>query len=295
MLFHRGLQHFGRQAEEVVANAAHQHHGIFNQPRDLGQKPCVFDNLKPGGKSHVGGVMPDRIGPRGRVEHDMRAGKFGLVVFKARDFDLIGRKEPVSARGVPGCDPIDGQRHNLGPGFIADDAEDRMQRADPFQTARAPPHRLGPWEVTDRLFQHFGHDLCCRAARLFDFSKEHFPFGGIAFLKLITGQTSTAQKAFDGFLGCVGFRAFAFFNLSWAGGQHIAKCQRQAARRGENGGGTIGQASLNQTIGHQLLQVFARTFLHPRRDFFGEKFNQQIWHGRPPILAAVAASHRGLG
>ena len=183
--------------------------------------------------------MPNRIGPRGGVEHDMRAGEFGLVVFKARDFDLIGRKKPVSARGVASGDAIDGQRHNLGPGFIADDAKDRMKRADPFQAARAPPHRLRPWEIADGLFQHLGHDLSRRAARFFDLGKEHFALGRVAFFQLITGQPSTAQKPFDGFLRCVGFRAFALFHLSRAGGKHIAKRQRQTARCGENSGGAI--------------------------------------------------------
>ena len=170
-----------------------------------------------------------------------------------------------------------------------------MQRADPFEAPRAPPHRLRPWEVADGLFQHLGHDLSRRAAWLFDLGKEYFAFGRVAFFQLITGQPSTAQKPFDGFLGRVGFRAFAFFDLPRAGGKHIAKRQRQTARCGENGGGAIGQTGFDQTVSHQLLQVFTSTFLHPRRDFFGEKFNQQIWHGRPPILAAVAASHRGLG
>ena len=51
MLFHRGLQHLGRQAQEIIANRAHQHHGPFDQPRNLGQQPCVLDHFKPRAKA----------------------------------------------------------------------------------------------------------------------------------------------------------------------------------------------------------------------------------------------------
>ncbi len=70
VFLHRGLQHLGRQAEEGFANRAHQGDGPFDQARDLGQKPCVFDDFEALGEGHGGGVMPDLGGALCRVEED---------------------------------------------------------------------------------------------------------------------------------------------------------------------------------------------------------------------------------
>ena len=73
VLFHRRLQHFGRQAKESIINLAHQHHRPFDQSCDLGQQTTVFDHLKPKRKGLMGGVMPDRLGPFIGAQDDLGA------------------------------------------------------------------------------------------------------------------------------------------------------------------------------------------------------------------------------
>ncbi len=64
----RGLQHLGRQAQKGRVDRAHQHHGPFDQARDLGQKARVLDHFQPVGEGLIGGLGPDRIGALGGVE-----------------------------------------------------------------------------------------------------------------------------------------------------------------------------------------------------------------------------------
>jgi hypothetical protein len=77
VFLHRGLQHLGRQVEEVGADLAHQHDGPFDQPCDLGKKALVLDHLEPGGEGHVVGLDPDVIGALLRIEHDLGAFELG--------------------------------------------------------------------------------------------------------------------------------------------------------------------------------------------------------------------------
>jgi hypothetical protein len=73
VLAHRGLQHLGRQVQEVRANLAHQHDGPFDQPRDLGQQALVLDHLQPQAKALVGGVRQIASAARLGVEDDAGA------------------------------------------------------------------------------------------------------------------------------------------------------------------------------------------------------------------------------
>ena len=89
VLFHRGLQNLGRQFKELIVDIAHQDHGPFDQPRNLGQQAAILNDLKPLGKGHVGGVMPDGFGAFGRVQNDRRAFQLGLVILKRGDGEGI--------------------------------------------------------------------------------------------------------------------------------------------------------------------------------------------------------------
>ena len=226
VLFHGGLQHLGRQTKEILANLPHQHDGIFYQPCDLCQKPRILDDLKPVGKGHIGRVVPDRIAPLCRVEHDKGAFQLGAVIFKVADGDRIRCHKAVPARGVASGDPVDVQRHNLRTILGRKDAQDRMQRTHPPQRATAPPHGFGPWEGANSGFQHFRHDLGCGAARLADHGKQDLALGGVALFQLVAGQPRAAQKPFDGFFRRVGLGAFAFLDQRRAGVQHPLDRQR---------------------------------------------------------------------
>ena len=67
--------------------------------------------------------------------------------------------------------------------------------------------------------------------------------------------------------------------------------QREPARRHEGLSDLIDETALDQRIGDELLQVLAGLALHARRDFFREKFKQEIGHqfAPPPTVFSQAA------
>ena len=84
MLAHRGLQHLGRQVEEVRADVAHQHHGPFDQTRDLGQQALVLDHLQTLREGLVVGLDPDVIGAFVGAQQHLGALQLCLVILEGR-------------------------------------------------------------------------------------------------------------------------------------------------------------------------------------------------------------------
>ena len=118
VLTHRGLQHFRRQAQKRLADLAHQHHGPFDQPGHLGQKPGIRHNLQPLGKGLILRVMPDCGLTLGGIEHHEGAAQLGGVIFKARDGEARGGHETVAKGGVARGQVINGDRHDFGAALI---------------------------------------------------------------------------------------------------------------------------------------------------------------------------------
>ena len=240
MLFHRGLQHLGRQIKELVGDAAHQRHGPFDQTRHLGQQGPVFDHLHPGGKGKVLGGLPDGLFPLGAVKDHMGAFQFRGVIVKIVNGEAAGREEAMARCGVSGRDVIDGDGDNPVAFVIRQTAEDRVQRADPAQLTAAPAHGFGPGEGADGGFQHLGDDLLGPAAGFFDHRKEGFAlFIGAAF-QLVQRQAGGAQEAVDGLLRRGGGRALAFLAGGFRFRRQTLDGEREATGGGEGAGGSIG-------------------------------------------------------
>ncbi|OIQ65898.1 hypothetical protein GALL_525390 [mine drainage metagenome] len=127
MLAHRGLQNLGRQGQKRLANRAHQHNGVFDKARDLGQQPGVGDNLQPLRKGLRGGVVPDLRLALSAVENDKRTFEFRRVVVERGDSETAGRHEAVALGHVAGLDTVNIDGHNLA----VEDAQDTLQRPDP--------------------------------------------------------------------------------------------------------------------------------------------------------------------
>ena len=290
MFAHRALQNLWRQFQEISANRPHQDHGPFDKTCDLGQQASVLDHFHAARKGDVGGVVPDRLGTVVCVQHHKGAFELGLVIFKTSHLDRIGGHEPMAIGHVARGDSVQLERHHFRAILGGHHANNRMQRTDPFQRPITPAHRLGPREIANGLFQNFRDNLSRWTPRFFNLCKQDRALGGLAFLKLVAGQTGTAQKPLDGFFRRVRLGAFAFLNLTRGGVQHPLNRQRQTARRRESGGRRIGQTSLDQPIGHQFLQVFCRAFLHAGGNFLREQFDQQVWHGNTFGLPASGAS-----
>ncbi len=279
MFLHRGLQNLRRQVEEICSNRAHQHHGPFDKPGNLGQQAGVFDNLQPLRKGGIGRVVPDVIGPLGGVQHHMRAFQLGGIVVKGLHRDLRARRHEAVPAGRVACgDAVDLQRHGFGARLGHEDAQDRMQRPHPAQAARAPAHGFRPREIAHRAFQHFGHDHIRRAARLFQRREPDLTLFVVAGLQLIAGQTGGAQKAFQRLFRGIDARSLALFAQGRAFGQQPFDGQNQPPRGRKRRRRGIGQPGLDKPIGHQLLEVGGSAPLHAGGDFFGEEFDQQIRH-----------------
>jgi hypothetical protein len=141
MLLHRGPEHLGREAQEVLPDVTHEHNGPFHQPRDLGQQAAILDHLEPLREGFVLRVVPDVVCAfLGREDHP-RLLELRRVVVEARHPEALRRHEAVARRGVARHDPVDVERHDFGATFVRQDAEDRMERPDPAQ-ADPPPQRI---------------------------------------------------------------------------------------------------------------------------------------------------------
>ena len=210
MLLHRGLQHFRRQAQKRLVDLAHQHNRPFDQPCNLGQQALILDHFKAVCKGLICRLGPDRPRAFRRIKDHAVLFQLGAVILERRYRKPPLAHETVAFGGVSSGDAIHGQRHDLGPGLIRQNAQDGLQRAHPAQGTRPPAHGFGPGEIADRVIQHFGHDISRRTARFFDHSKEHARLARIAFHQLVTGQASAAQEAFDCLFGRIDSGAFAF-------------------------------------------------------------------------------------
>ena len=280
MRAHRGLQNFGRQMQEFRADPADQGDRPFDEARNFGEEASVGDHLPPGGEGEVLGGLPDGGLTLGRVQNHVSAFQFHGIVVEAGHREAGGTKETVACGGVGGQNALEGEGDHGGTGLVNQQAEDGVQRADPAQGAAAPAHGFGPGEIADGGFQHLGDDRRGAAARLFDHGEVNLRLFVVAEFQLVAVKAGRAQEAVEGSGGGVGARAFALLAHRAAFGTQAVDAQGQAARCRKRTGRGIGQASLDQTVGHQFLQILPGAGLHPGRDFLGEKFDQKVRHLR---------------
>ena len=153
-----------------------------------------------------------------------------------------------------------------------------MQRTHPTQRASAPAHGFRPWEIADRLFQNLCDHLRRFAARLFNHCEIGLTLFLVTHFQLINRQTCRTQEPFDGLFWCGGRWALALFTHGFGFREEIINRQRQTARGRKGSGASVGQTSLDQSIGDHLAQIVSRFGLHTCGDFFREKFDQKIRH-----------------
>ena len=129
------------------------------RPAFSARRPGSSTSVEAAGEGELGGVVGDPRGALGGVEDDEGAGEFRAVVVEGGDGEGLGGVEAVAAGGVAGGDAVDLEGDDLGAGLAGQDAEDRVQRADPAQGAGAPAHRLRPGEGADDGLDGLGDDL----------------------------------------------------------------------------------------------------------------------------------------
>ena len=131
----------------------------FDEAGVLGEQAGVLDDFEALGEGELRGVVRDARGALGGVEDDEGALQLGVVVLEGGDREGVRGEEAVAAGDVAGGDAVDFQRHDLGAGLAGQDAEDRVQRADPAQRPVAPAHGLRPGEGADGGLDGLGDDL----------------------------------------------------------------------------------------------------------------------------------------
>jgi hypothetical protein len=91
-------------------------------------------------------------------------------------------------------------------------------------------------------------------------------------------QPRTAQKACERLFRTANFRTLTLLaDVGGTRGQALNH-GHQAARRTERLNPRRQKARLRQGVHQQLLEVLSTTLLHARRDFFGEKFEEELGH-----------------
>ena len=187
----------------------------------------------------------------------------------------------MAVRRVAALDAVDVEGNDLRLfGFRPEGGDDGMQRAHPVQFAGAPAHRLRPRKRAHDFRHHLGDDGDGVAAFLLgDGDIEVALLVGLHLGLIDRGQARRAQEAGDRLFGRADLGTFALFLEVGRARRHALHGQRQTARRGEGLGALIDEARRHQPVGDHFLQVIGGARLHARRDFLGEKFEQQIGHG----------------
>ena len=277
VVLHRGRQAFGRNGQEFLVERAHQHGRPFGETGVLRQQALVLDEFE----FCAGGDLPRLFRDPGRALGGGQQRLVGLellsVVLEARHLEPRVAVEAMSLRGVAGADAIDLDRHDLA----VDHADDRVQRANPGQCARAPALRLRPGELADHVRHDLGDDLARRAARLLD-ARDVV----VALLLILDhggvverGEARALQKALDRLLGRAYSGALALLRYARRHRGQAIDHQCEASRRRERLRGRAIEPQRLQPVDHEAFQVFRRTRLHAGRNFLGEQLEQELGHG----------------
>ena len=204
--------------------------------------------------------------------------------------------EAVAAGGVAGGDAVDLEGDDLGAGLADEDAEDRVERADPAQGAVAPAHRLRPGEVADGRLDGLGDDLGGGAAGAVEDGEEDVALLVGAGLEGVAGEAGGAEEALDA--AARGRRRGGPCAPRGGGGGvgEALEGEGEAAGGREGGGVGVGEAALDEAVGDEAAQVGGGLSLHPRGDFLGEELEQEVGHHgvqrfrKPWVTRALARS-----
>ncbi len=73
-------------------------------------------------------------------------------------------------------------------------------------------------------------------------------------------------------------RAFLLLAQIGLAHRHAVHGKRKPPRRHEGLSAFVDEPRLDQPVGNGFAQILRRPRLHPRRDFFGEQFEEEIGH-----------------
>ena len=295
----RGADHLARNRQEFLVERSHEHHGPFDQSRHFVEQHLVLDQFvilrlrqSPGfGKNDVLAGL--------RIEHDLCCVELCLIILESAHGNHRRRHEAMPVGGLAGLDAVQGEFHDIRFfGLHSERGDDGVQRPHPLQRAWprrtfTPAHRFRPRERSDDDRQHVGEHLERSAAGLFDQRDVEIAFLGVAldFRFIQRGKAGGFEKSLDRGIRTADARTPAFFFQVRLPRRNAVHGQRQPPRRRERFRAFIDQPFGDQPVGHHAAQIVGRPRLHPRGDFFGEEFEQQIGHqAAPPASVCTQAS-----
>ena len=207
------------------------------------------------------------------VDEDVAGAQFLDIVVRAADRDDAGMVEAVAERPRTACDARDRDGHDL----IAEQGNERMERTHPAQAGGrgggfAPAHRLGPREVAHDLCDDLGKQFGGGAPGLVDRGEPD----AVALLELVGGEPGLAQEAFERLRRRGGARALQLLAHGVGRQRQIGGDQCEATRGRVGRDGAVRQAGGGERLGEHARKVVARPRLHPRRDFLGQEFEQEV-------------------
>ncbi len=227
--------------------------GHSTRPATSASRRGVLDHFETGGEGLVRRVLPDGVGAFLGRQDDAGAFQPGLVVVEGGHAEPAGGHEAVALGGVGGCDAVDVERDDLGTVLAGQDAEDRAERADPAERAVAPAHRLRPGERADGGFEHLGHDHGGGAAGAGDLGDVDLSLPVFGDGQLVLRQPGGAQETGERLFGGIDAGALALLGGGGALLGQAVEREGQAARGAMGDGPGVGQAGLDQAVGHELL------------------------------------------
>ena len=179
-----------------------------------------------------------------------------------------------------------------------------MQRPHPLQRARpcrafAPAHRFRPRESTDDDRQHVREHVQRGAAGLFDQRDIEIALLQVTldFCLFKRRKTGGLEKTLDRRLRTADPRPPALFLQVGLSCRNAVHRQRQPPRRRERLRALIDQPLGHQPVGHHAPQIVRRLRLHPRGNFFREKFEEKFGHllySPPPACGGEGSGVGGL-
>ena len=277
---HGELDHLARDGKEGGIEPAQQRHRPFGEAGIFGDEPLVGHDAEPLRGGGGGGPVADQLAAFGLIQNDVRGAQLERIIVRRTDRDRPMMVETVADGGGPRDDAGDLDRHH----HLVEQRHDALQRPHPAQCGGAgrlcaPAHRFGPGKATDdrghRVRQHRGGGA---AGAFGDGIEDHVALGVGPFDQLIARQPGLAEEPGQRLCGRIGARALHLLRHRLGGERQAARDQREPARGGvglDRGGGEAGPGQFG---GEQPRQIGARLVLHPRGDFFGEQFEQEIGH-----------------
>ena len=207
------------------------------------------------------------------------------IVSRVGDMNGTAVVETVPHRRGTAADAVNFAWNNI----IAKQRNDALQWPHPTQAfgrnrRRTPALRFRPWKCPynrrDRLRQNIRRLTPC----LFHDREIH----AIAFNQLVLREPCFAQEAFHRLWRRAKLWTFGFFRHRFGRHRQPRGNQRKAARRGECLNRRSRQSGLGERVIKQARQVFLGLDLHPRGNFFGAEFQQEVGHAAHPFFAIHA-------